>query len=51
MDKVEGCEAPADDKGAHDDAKGSCIHKKLQAKSSMACYFSCSVAGLLRITG
>ena len=51
MDEVEGCESAAEDEGVHDIAKGSWLHKKLQAKVSMAWYFSSSVAGLLKITG
>ena len=50
MDEVEGCEAPADDE-VHDIAKGSCVHKKLRAKCSIARYFSRAVAGPLKITG
>ena len=49
-DDVEGSEAPANDKGVHDIAKGSWLHKKLQAKSSMARYLSRFVAGPLKIT-
>ena len=49
-DDVEGSEALANDKGVHDIAKGSRLHKKLRAKSSMAQYLSRFVAGPLKIT-
>ena len=35
VDKVEGCEVPANDEGVHDIAKGSRLHKKLQAKEGL----------------
>ena len=50
-DKVEDWEVAADVEGVHDNAKGSWLHKKLRAKSSMTWYFSRSVAGPLKITG
>ena len=50
-DNVEGSEVPANDEGVHDIAKGSQLHKKLRAKSSMAWYLSRFVAGPLKITG
>jgi hypothetical protein len=51
VDKVEGCEAPADDEEVQDIEKGSRLHKKLRAKISIRRYFSASVAGPLKITG
>ena len=51
MDKVEGCEVVANDEGVHEIAKGSWLHRKLQAKVSMAWNFSRDVAGPLKITG
>ena len=57
MDNVEGDDVEGDDvegddvEGVHVIAQGSCVHKKLRAKRSMAGYFSAAVAGPLKITG
>jgi hypothetical protein len=47
VDKVEGCEAPADDKGVLVIAKGSWEHKKLWANFSTASNVSRAAAGPL----
>jgi hypothetical protein len=51
VDEVEGCEAPANDEGVDDIAKGSWLHKKLRAKVSITRNFSGSDADPLKITG
>jgi hypothetical protein len=47
VDEVEGCEAPANDKGVLVTAKGSCEHKELWANFSTVLNFSRAAAGPL----